>query len=56
MPFGNAFLLSLAVLTIFVPSTGFAHHGWSSYDATKTISITTPLSSVSRSNPHKVPR
>lgn len=52
MPFWKAFLSSLAMLTMFVPSTGFAHHGWSSYDATKTLSITTPLLSVSWSNPH----
>jgi hypothetical protein len=29
-----------------------AHHGWSSYDANKTIEITAPLSEVRWGNPH----
>lgn len=52
MPFRNALVSSLTMLMMFAPSTGFAHHGWSSYDATKTLSVTAPLSSVSWSNPH----
>lgn len=52
MPFWKLFLASFAMLTMSVPATGFAHHGWSSYDAKKTLSITAPLSSVSWGNPH----
>ncbi len=29
-----------------------AHHGWSSYDASKTLRITAPLTDVSWGNPH----
>jgi len=29
-----------------------AHHGWSSYDATKTIRVTAPLTDVTWGNPH----
>lgn len=52
MPFRNALFSSLSMLLMLAPSEGFAHHGWSSYDATKTLSITAPLSSVSWGNPH----
>jgi hypothetical protein len=40
--------LGLAV----VPAIAFAHHGWSSYDANKTITHTATLTSVSWGNPH----
>ena len=39
-----------ALLTIAAPAG--AHHGWSSYDATKTIKLTTTLSDVRWANPH----
>ncbi|AMK20189.1 MULTISPECIES: DUF6152 family protein [Sphingobium] len=52
MPFRNALVSSLAMLLMFAPSAGFAHHGWSSYDSTKPLSVTAPLSSVSWGNPH----
>lgn len=29
-----------------------AHHGWSSYDASKTLTVTAPLKSVTWGNPH----
>jgi hypothetical protein len=35
-----------------VPTAAFAHHGWSSYDAGKTIEHTGTLSDVSWGNPH----
>lgn len=33
-------------------ATAQAHHGWSSYDASKTIEITVPLTELSWGNPH----
>ena len=41
---------ALALLTIGAPAG--AHHGWSSYDASKTIEITAALSEVRWGNPH----
>ena len=41
-----------ALLALVVASPAFAHHGWSSYDATKVIRVTAPLSRVNWSNPH----
>lgn len=43
-------IATLALLAIAAPAA--AHHGWSSYDASKTIEITTELSDVSWGNPH----
>lgn len=40
----------LAAATLAVPAV--AHHGWSSYDAGKTIEVTAELSDVSWGNPH----
>ena len=34
------------------PLPAAAHHGWSSYDAAKTLKITAPLQSVQWRNPH----
>ena len=39
-----------ALLTIAAPAS--AHHGWSSYDASKTITVTATLSDVRWANPH----
>jgi hypothetical protein len=44
--------LTAAALLAAVPAAALAHHGWSSYDAGKTLKITAPLSSVSWGNPH----
>lgn len=41
---------ALALLTIADPAA--AHHGWSSYDASKTIEVTAALSDVRWGNPH----
>jgi D-arabinose 1-dehydrogenase-like Zn-dependent alcohol dehydrogenase len=35
-----------------IPAIAFAHHGWSSYDANKTITHTAALTNVSWGNPH----
>lgn len=42
----------IASLILAAPAALYAHHGWSSYDASKTLKITAPLSSVSWGNPH----
>jgi hypothetical protein len=34
------------------PAAALAHHGWSSYDSEKQLRITSPLKTVSWSNPH----
>jgi hypothetical protein len=41
---------ALTLLTIGGPAQ--AHHGWSSYDAAKTIEVTAELSDVTWGNPH----
>ena len=41
---------SVAALMIAAPA--IAHHGWSSYDNSKTIRVTAPLSGVTWGNPH----
>jgi hypothetical protein len=47
-------ILAVAALAVAVvaPAAALAHHGWSSYDATKTIKITAPLTHVAWRNPH----
>ena len=45
-------LKRLALALALIPAAAFAHHGWSSYDANKTIEITAPLASVTWGNPH----
>ena len=47
----RTFLAAIAA-TAFAASAAQAHHGWSSYDATKTIELTAPLADVSWGNPH----
>lgn len=51
MPIKSALPL-MAALVALSPAAALAHHGWSSYDAKKTLTITAPLKSVSWSNPH----
>ncbi|HEY0627371.1 MAG TPA: DUF6152 family protein [Allosphingosinicella sp.] len=42
-----------AVLALLlIPAAAFAHHGWSSYDATKTITHKANLTSLHWGNPH----
>ena len=43
-------LLTLAL--ILAPASALAHHGWSSYDADKTITHKAKLSDVTWGNPH----
>jgi hypothetical protein len=42
----------LALLIGLAPAALLAHHGWSSYDADKTITHTAPLRNVTWGNPH----
>jgi hypothetical protein len=46
-----AILSSLAVVTA-TSGAAQAHHGWSSYDATKTLTITAPIDELKYENPH----
>ena len=45
-------LKSAVLLSLAIAAPALAHHGWSSYDATKVIRVTAPLTRVSWSNPH----
>ncbi|MFS0737075.1 DUF6152 family protein [Sphingomonas sp. 1P06PA] len=42
----------LMLAALAVPVAAAAHHGWSSYDAAKTITVTAPLADVAWANPH----
>lgn len=44
--------LFAAVLAVTIPAAALAHHGWSSYDETKPITVTGALQNVAWSNPH----
>jgi hypothetical protein len=39
-------------LALLATPAAQAHHGWSSYDAAKTIKVTAPLSDLNWGNPH----
>lgn len=43
-------ILAAALAAVAVPAA--AHHGWSSYDESKPITLTGPLQAVSWGNPH----
>ncbi|MDH4570091.1 hypothetical protein E8E95_25730 [Pseudomonas sp. BN414] len=45
--------LLIAFFALVLGATAaFAHHGWSSYDADKTLTIETPVKTLSYRNPH----
>lgn len=44
--------LFAAALAVTLPVTALAHHGWSSYDETRPLTVTGTLQSVAWSNPH----
>lgn len=48
----RAAILALGLTAALLPAAAIAHHGWSSYDESKPITLTGPLQSVSWSNPH----
>lgn len=39
-------------IAVAISAPAVAHHGWSSYDATKTLTVKAPLSEVRWANPH----
>ena len=41
-----------AALVLTAPAAALAHHGWSSYDAQKTLRVTAALTDVTWGNPH----
>ena len=44
--------VAAAVAALTLPAAALAHHGWSSYDATKVIKLTAPVTDVTWGNPH----
>ena len=44
--------LIAATLATALPAVAYAHHGWSSYDATKVLTVTGKFKTVSWTNPH----
>lgn len=44
--------LFAAALAVTIPAAALAHHGWSSYDETKPITVTGALQNVAWTNPH----
>ncbi len=45
-------LLGFSALLLAAPAAVLAHHGWGSYDASKTIVVEGPIETLSYSNPH----
>ncbi len=45
-------LLSAVLISLVFCASAWAHHGWSSYDAEKTIKAEVPLAEVRYRNPH----
>jgi hypothetical protein len=45
-------LLGFSALLLVAPATVLAHHGWGSYDASKTIVVEGPIEALSYVNPH----
>lgn len=44
--------IAAVLLAAAIPAAALAHHGWSSYDETRPITLTGPLKNVSWTNPH----
>jgi hypothetical protein len=44
--------LFAAALAVSIPAAAVAHHGWSSYDESKPLTVTGTLQNVAWSNPH----
>jgi hypothetical protein len=44
--------LTIAAILAIAPTAALAHHGWSSYDDTRTLTVKAPLSAVTWGNPH----
>ena len=41
-----------AWILLFVATSAWAHHGWSSYDTSKAVTLDAPLAEVRYRNPH----
>lgn len=48
----SGFAKSAAIALLIIPAAALAHHGWSSYDATKTITHKASLTDLHWGNPH----
>ena len=46
--------IALAIAAALLPGAAWAHHGWSSYDAAKTVKITAPIDKLEWGNPHSM--
>ena len=44
--------LFAAALAVTIPAAALAHHGWSSYDESKPLTVTGALQNVAWTNPH----
>lgn len=44
--------IAAATALVAIPVAAIAHHGWSSYDETKPITVSGPLQTVVWGNPH----
>lgn len=47
---------AVAGLIAALPAAALAHHGWSSYDESKPLTVTGPLKDVAWANPHGTAR
>ena len=45
-------LLGFSALLLAAPAAVLAHHGWGSYDASKTVVVQGPIETLSYGNPH----
>jgi len=45
-------IATAVALVALAPTMAAAHHGWSSYDAAKTLTVKAPLKDVRWGNPH----
>lgn len=48
----RAFPMAALVVALALPAAALAHHGWSAYDAEKTIKVTAPVTEVTWGHPH----
>ena len=48
----RAILVAAAVAALTLPGLAAAHHGWSSYDASKTLTVRSPVEKLKWENPH----
>ncbi len=44
--------LALALTLLFVPATALAHHGWSEYDQSQTLTLTGTIEEMGYEHPH----